>query len=132
MWLELPRSSGLDKAGCRCVAHGKSKQCINYEDESATFSVKPVWFSKQATATFRCPMCPNVHVQFEALAGVLGDARLVIFLGGFAQGKDTTCQKHGTEDVDVLALALHVCRSKPSWPTSSWFQPMFAARCGIV
>lgn len=47
----------------------------------------------------------------EALQKILSTAKLAIFLA-FSQGEVTTCEKHGTEDVDVLALALHVCRAQ--------------------
>ena len=47
----------------------------------------------------------------KALETILRKAKLVIFVGGLAQGDSTNCQKHGTEDVDVLVLALHLCRS---------------------
>lgn len=41
LWmLCLARISGLKEAGCHCVPHGTSKQCLNYSDESAGFSVE--------------------------------------------------------------------------------------------
>ena len=33
------RTSGLKEAGCHCVAHGTSKQCVDYSNESVSFSV---------------------------------------------------------------------------------------------
>eukprot|EP00434_Breviolum_minutum_P030487 symbB.v1.2.026959.t1/scaffold2733.1/size72009/2 len=85
-WLVLGRVediriSGLKEAGCHCVPHGTSKQCLNYSDESA-------------------------------LEALLQKFQVVVFVGGFSQSGSTTCEgSHGTEDVDVLVLALHLCRA---------------------
>lgn len=37
------RTSGLKEAGCHCVAHGTSKQCVDYSNESVSFSVTFEW-----------------------------------------------------------------------------------------
>lgn len=54
----------------------------------------------------------------KALEALLQKFQVVVFVGGFSQSGSTTCEgSHGTEDVDVLVLALHLCRISAAMST---------------
>ncbi|CAK9102638.1 unnamed protein product [Durusdinium trenchii] len=107
-WLILGRSqdirkSGLKEAGCLCIT------CTAHGHEEA----------EQGAGHDHGDSCN--YQDESALETILRKAKLVIFVGGLAQGDSTNCQKHGTEDVDVLVLALHLCRAASRTSTRLFF-----------
>ena len=63
----------------------------------------------------QCISFESLVTTAKALEGLLRKAKKVVFVGGLSQDKSTTCERHGTEDVDVLVLALHICRDWAKW-----------------